>query len=237
MKLIMEGWRRVLKESFDPAFGDFMAGPDGDSVASLTQGKVNALIKSVRERGAYQTMRDMHEAGEWWWTLMTFFDFTGVSDWPQVEDAWNEYMEWYNLQDSDPNKKPEIGRSLFASFVFQTVAAIPMIDVSVYLARAIGLKLTEGFFKSIAEEIGFLIALGPTAEYFIPTYGPKGIANLHDGLMDFQREIDKLLDDLRHKKDIQRLPLGGQKGSSKEYDTFDKKQKAADPDYYPPQKD
>ena len=236
MKLIMEGWRRVIKE-YDTGVGAFMPGPDGDSIASLTQGKVNALIKSVRERGAYQTMKDMREGGEWWWTLINFLDFTGVTDWPEVEDAWNEYMEWYNLQDSDPEKKPEIGRTLFASFVFQTVAAIPMVDQSVYLARLLGLKLTEGFLKSIAKEIGFLIALGPTAEYFIPTYGPKGIANLHDGLMDFQREIDKLLDNLRHRKDIQRLPLGGQKGSSKEYDTFDKKKKAADPDYYPPQKD
>ena len=224
MKLIMEGWRRVLKE-YDTGVGDFMPGPDGESVASLIQSAP----------GVYQSMRDFREAGSWWWTLINLFDITGFTVWPEVEDTWNEYLEWYNLQDSDPNKDPETGRTLFASFVFMTVAAIPMVDISGTLARAIGLELTEGFFKSIAKEIGFLIALGPAIKN-IPVKLPSGgWTDLHDGLMRLQREIDKVLDRVRHDREIQRLPLGGQKGSSKRYDTFDKKKRAVDPDYYPPQ--
>ena len=226
MKLIMEEWRKVLLEITQDIIDDPESAARQTSPKQMTPERAEQLISKIGKLSAYRKMKDWRNSGSIWWDVVNFIDITGVTDWPEVEEAWNEYMDWYNLQDSDPNKDPKKGDELFGTFVFSVMAAIPMVDVVPYLARAIGLKATEGFLKGIAKELGLLFG----TPLFLSIFGAN------DKVIQFQKEVDKYLDYYRHGKQIQRLPLGKQKGSSKRYSTFDRKKRAMDPEYYPAQK-
>lgn len=231
MKLIMEAWRDVIQERIDlvsPTMEPNVSSKDiAQAVADTIQ---NAPV------GIYQNWKkkrgEWSEEGGWWlafrW-LVDLADTTGITDWPDVEDAWDRYMEWYNLQDSDPNKDPEIGDQLFVEFVFMVVLAIPGVDLFPQMVEKIGLVLAKGFFKTILEELGGV---------FLIYGGTKMLGtDIHQRALQAQKWYDDMRDVIKHGEKKTRLPLGGQKGSSKKYDTFNKKKRAVDPEYYPAQKE
>tara|TARA_R110002110_G_scaffold219724_1_gene433694 strand:+ start:43 stop:798 length:756 start_codon:yes stop_codon:yes gene_type:complete len=246
MKLIMEGWRKLISEvSARDTPGDI-----DTNLADLVKRTIQSQPKPLKRTGLYQDWKEYRkfadEAGGWWWGLrwaVDLVDPTGITDWPDVEDAWDQYMGWYNLQDSDPNKDPEIGDQLFVHFVFMVVLAIPGVDLFSELSKRIGLKLTQGFFKSVLYELGSMLAIYVAVSDIPSKIGdfvglsiPSG-TEFHRRVLQAQKWAEDMRDVIRHGEKKQRLPLGGQKGSSKKYDTFDAKKSALDPEYYPAQKE
>tara|TARA_R100000152_G_C6714981_1_gene141906 strand:+ start:44 stop:805 length:762 start_codon:yes stop_codon:yes gene_type:complete len=246
MKLIMEAWNSYVNERID------LVSPTmepGVSSRDISQAAADTI--ETAPAGIYQNWKkkrgEWSEEGGWWLALRWLIDLgdpTGITDWPDVEDAWDRYMEWYNLQDSDPNKNPEIGNNLFVHFVFTVVLAIPGIDLFSELSKRIGLKLTQGFFKSVLLELGAMLGIYAAVSDFPSNIAkilgydgsyPVSGTDIHQLSLKAQKWYDDMSDVVKHGEKKTRLPLGGQKGSSKEYDTFDKKKKAVDPDYYPPQ--
>lgn len=108
MKLIMEEWRRTLKE-FDPGFGDFMPGPDGESVASLMQ---QADMDQVADIFA--------EVGKF---VLQILDPTGVSSWDDLEDSWNKYTQELDLEDP-VSVKTFVNASMV---LFDAIDSIPIV--------------------------------------------------------------------------------------------------------------
>ncbi len=108
MKLIMEEWRRTLKE-FDPGFGDFMPGPDGESVASLIQQADREQVADI-----------FAEIGEF---VLQILDPTGVSSWDDLEESWNKYT-----QELDLNNPVSVKTFVDASMVlFDAIDSIPVV--------------------------------------------------------------------------------------------------------------
>jgi hypothetical protein len=244
MKLIMEAWNSYVNERIDLVSPTMEPGVSSRGIAQATADTIETA-----PAGIYQNWKkkrgEWSEEGGWWLALRWLIDLgdpTGITDWPDVEDAWDRYMEWYNLQDSDPNKyqlDPELGDRLFVHFVFMTVLAIPGVDLFSELSKRIGLNLTQGFFKSLLQELGAMlgiyIAISDIPSKLMPGV-PSGI-EIHRRALQAQRWYDGVSDILKHGEKKTRLPLGGQKGSSKKYDTFDKKKTAEEPEYYPAQKE
>jgi hypothetical protein len=245
MKLIMEAWNSYVNEQF--ATRAMMA--QGQASADIAQAAAETIktAPGTLYQGWKEKRGEWSEEGGWWLALrwaIDLLDPTGITDWPDVEEAWDRYMEWYNLQDSDPNKDPEIGNQLFVHFVFMVVLAIPGVDLFSELSKRIGLKLTQGFFKSVLLELGAMLGIyvavseiPSKTSKFLGFDGPRPVSgtDIHQLALQAQKWYDENSDLVKHGEKKTRLPLGGQKGSSKRYDTFDKKKRAVDPDYYPPQ--
>ncbi len=117
MKLIMESWRSaVLEVSVRDTPGD---------------------IDFARLEDIYNDLGTIARF------MVDIVDPTGLTDWPDARDAFNEYLDWYLLPDGDPEKDPIDGATLFANAVVMLIMAVPAVD----LVGIIGFQAVKGFGK------------------------------------------------------------------------------------------
>jgi hypothetical protein len=144
MKLIMEAWRKAVDERID----------DPALFARGRQSQSPETAKLPPEGPSpYDAIKTLEKEGGFWWFVINTVDITGVTAWPYVERSWNDYMEWYMLDDDDERKEEWLGSFLFAQFVLSVVLAIPMVDLIPKLMAKIGYEASEGLIKGILKEL------------------------------------------------------------------------------------
>ena len=178
MKLIMEAWRKVVNErTGDPTL--FALGKQGQSAET-------AKLPPKLDVSPYDAIKTLEKEGGFWWFVINAVDITGVTAWPYVERSWNDYMEWYMLDDDDERKDKEVGSFLFAQFVLSVVLAIPMVDLIPKLMAKIGYEASEGFIKSILKELATAFGI------FASSAGGKRLALTQSDRYDKYRHGDAL---------------------------------------------
>jgi hypothetical protein len=146
MELIMEAWRKAVNErTGDPTL--FARGRQSQSPETAK------LPPKSELPNVYDAIKTLEKEGGFWWFVINAVDITGVTAWPYVERSWNDYMEWYMLDDDDERKDKGVGSFLFAQFVLSVVLAIPMVDLIPKLMAKIGYEASEGLIKGILKEL------------------------------------------------------------------------------------
>ena len=149
MKLIMEGWRRVLKE-YDPY--------------PLNLGQVDADSMTSDFGEVWDDFFRWYDSQETWLRFIVdlFVPIAGDAvDIRQAVEDWEKWEEWYNLDESDPMKYPDpkafggraailpTGEELFVNAVVSIILAIPI------LSDVLGFAAALKIFKKIKKAMGF----------------------------------------------------------------------------------
>ena len=124
MKLIMEAWNSYLNEQIQlvsPTMEPNVSSGDIAQAAAASADAIPMILKNLENW--YNEQNDLVRI------LIDLIDPTGLTDWPDARDKFNQYLDWYLLEDEDPEKDPIKGAFLFVNAVFALIMAVPLVDL------------------------------------------------------------------------------------------------------------
>jgi len=219
MKLIMEEWRKSMQERVD------LVSPS--MTPDISTKDVAAARAQAAEPNYYERLKKFRKDNEDsflnWWTLVDFLDPTGITDYPAVGEAYDRYMEWYDLPPGHINKTEEEGSARFAEFVINVIFAVPAVDLVGALATG-GASVVASGAKAALKD--FLKEVAVIATVYL------GAANtdFHSKLIEIEELISKL-EDMNRFKGRRKVGVDPSKKGG-----FEAIQQLPNAEYFPPQK-